>query len=157
LRRLILLVVLAGLAYPAGAGTRVTVAQLDQALTAALAAHKPDAEFARQIASWDLSERLTEASLERLKARLAPGSQTAQALALLADQSAFLDPPATELLVIAAPDGTAQQRMLDDARGYVAQTLQRLPDFLATRTINQYDDSPQALKKGAWPVRADCI
>ena len=44
--------------------------------------------------------------------------------------------------------------MLDAARNYVAQTLPRLPDFLATRTINRYDDSPQALKKGAWPVRA---
>ena len=154
MRRLILLVVLAGLAYPAGARTRVTVAQLDQALTSALAARKPDAEIARQIASWDLSERLTEASLERLKARLAPGAQTAQALALLADRSAFLDPPAAELPSATAPDGAAQQRMLDAARNYVAQTLPRLPDFLATRTINRYDDSPQALKKGAWPVRA---
>ncbi len=44
--------------------------------------------------------------------------------------------------------------MLHAARNYVAQTLPRLPDFLATRTINRYDDSPQALKKGAWPVRA---
>lgn len=154
MRRLILLVVLAVLAYPAGAGTRVTVEQLDQKLTAALAARKPDAEIARQIANWDLSERLTGASLERLKARLAPGAQTAQALALLADRSAFLDPPVAELPGATAPDGAAQQRMLDAARNYVAQTLPRLPDFLATRTINRYDDSPQALKKGAWPVRA---
>jgi hypothetical protein len=154
LRRLILFVVLAAFTHPAGAGTRVTVAQLEQALTAAFTAHKPDAEIARQAATLELSEQLTEASLERLNARLSPGAQTAQALALLADQSAFLDPPAAELLGTAAPDGAAQQRMLDGARDYVAQTLQRLPDFLATRTINQYDDSPQALKKGAWPVRA---
>ena len=71
MRRLILLVALAALARPAGAGTRVTVAQLDQALTAAIAAHKPDAEIARQIASLELSERLTEASLNRLNIRLA--------------------------------------------------------------------------------------
>jgi VWFA-related protein len=154
LRRLILFVVLAAVAYPAGAGTRVTVAQLDQALNAAFAAHKPDAEIARQIATIELSERLTEASLERLKARLAPGAQTAQALSLLADQAAFLDPPAAELPDTAAPDGAVQQRMLDAARNYVARTLPRLPDFLATRTINRYDDSPQSLKKGAWPVRA---
>ena len=36
----------------------------------------------------------------------------------------------------------------------MAQTLPRLPNFLATRVINLYDDSPQALKKGAWPTRA---
>jgi len=154
LRRLILFVVLAALAYPAGAGTRVTVAQLDQALNAAFTAHKPDAEIARHIATMELSEQLTEASLERLYARLAPGAQTAQAIALLADRSAFLDPPVAELPGTAAPDGAAQQRMLDAARNYVAQTLPRLPDFLATRTITRYDDSPQALKKGAWPVRA---
>jgi hypothetical protein len=44
--------------------------------------------------------------------------------------------------------------MLDAARKYVAQTLPRLPDFLATRTIRRYDDSAQSLKKGAWPIRA---
>jgi hypothetical protein len=26
-------------------------------------------------------------------------------------------------------------------------------NFLATRSINRYNDSPQELKKGAWPVR----
>jgi VWFA-related protein len=154
LRRLILLVALAALAHPAGAGTRITVAQLDQALTAAIAAHKPDAEIARQIASLELSERLTEASLNRLNIRLAQDALAAQALALLADRSAFLDPPVAELPGTAAPDGAARQRMLDAARNYVAQTLPRLPDFLATRTIKRYDDSAQAFKKGAWPVRA---
>lgn len=154
LRRLILLMVLAGLASRAGAGTPVTVAQLDQALTAAVAAHKPDAEIARQIASLELSERLTEASLNRLNIRLAQDALAAQALALLADRSAFLDPPLAELPGTAAPDGAARQRMLDAARSYVAQALPHLPDFLATRTIKRYDDSPQALKKGAWPVRA---
>jgi VWFA-related protein len=154
LRRLILFVVLAALAYPAGAGTRVTVAQLDQALNAAFTAHKPDAQIASQIATMELSEQLTEASLKRLYARWTPGAQTTQALALLADRSVFLDPPVAELPGTAAPDDAARQRMLGAARNYVAQTLPRLPDFLATRTINRYDDSPQALKKGAWPIRA---
>ena len=154
MRRLILLLALAASAHPAGAGTRVTVAQLDQALAAAIAAHKPDAEIARQIASLELSERLTEASLNRLNIRLAQNALAAHALALLADRSACLDPPVAELPGTAAPDGAARQRMLDAARNYVAQTLPRLPDFLATRTIKRYDDSLQALKKGAWPVRA---
>jgi VWFA-related protein len=154
LRQLILLVTLAAFAHPAEAGTRVTVAQLDQALTAALAAHNPDAEIAGQISSLELTERLTEASLNKLNIRLAQDALAAQALALLADRSVFLDPPVAELPGTAAPDGAARQRMLDAARNYVAQTLPRLPDFLATRTIKRYDDSPQALKKGAWPVRA---
>ena len=142
------------MALSAGAAKRVTVAQLEQALDAAGAAHKPDAEIARQIGGMELSERLTEAALGRLNAQLVPGSRAALALEMLADQSAFLDPPASELPATAAADDAAQQRMLAAARGYVAQTLPRLPNFLATRTINRYDDSPQALKKGAWPVRA---
>jgi VWFA-related protein len=130
------------------------VAQLDQALTAAVAAHKPDAEIARQIGSLELSERLSEASVNRLSLRLAQDGLAAQALALLADRSAFLDPPVAELPGNNAPNGAARQQILDAARNYVAQTLPRLPDFIATRTIKRYDDRPQALKKGDWPVSA---
>ena len=153
MRRLILLGLLAALALPGEAAKRVTVSQLEQALTSATAAHKPDAEIARQINGMELSERLTETTLGRLTAHLSSGSQVVLALQLLADHSAFLDPPATELPASAAPDDATQQRILESARNYVAQTLPRLPNFLATRTINRYDDSPQALKKGAWPVR----
>jgi hypothetical protein len=154
MRRLILLVVLASMALAAGAEKRQTVAQLEQAVSAASAAHKKDAEMARLIGGTELSERLSEATLGRLEAHLGAGSKAALALQLLADQSAFLDLPASELPATAAADEAAQHWMLEAARNYVAQTLPRLPNFLATRTINRYDDSPQVEKKGAWPVRA---
>ncbi len=123
---------LMAIALPAAA--RVTVAQLEQILTKARAAHKSDVEMVRQIGRVELSERLTETRLELLTKNLAEGPQTTQALRLLADQSAFLDPPASELPSIAPPDDASKQRMLDAARNYVAQTLPRLPNFLATRT-----------------------
>lgn len=154
MRRLILLWVLAALALSAAAEKRLTVAQLEQMLTADAAAHKRDAEMVRKISSVALGERLTKATLARLSARLAPGSRSLVALELLADQSAFLEPPASELPSVAAPDPEALARMLQAARRYVSQTLPRLPDFLATRVIDLYDDSPQALKKGDWPERA---
>ncbi len=44
--RLILLVLLASLTSIAGASKRVTVEQLEQTVTAARTAHRPDAEFA---------------------------------------------------------------------------------------------------------------
>ena len=138
----------------AGAAKRVTVAQLEQALTAAHAAHKPDAEIARQIGGLELSERLTEATLNRLTRILDAGSQAALALQLLADQSAFLDPPASELPSTPAPDNAAQQRMIEAARTYVAKTVPQLPKLFAIRTTNRYDDRPQEIKKGSWPVRA---
>jgi hypothetical protein len=152
MRRLILLAMFVAIALPAGA--RMTVAQLEQVLTKARFAHKSDAEVVRQIRPLELSERLTEASLDRLTANLAPGPQTVQALQLLADQSAFLDPPASELPAIAPPGDITQQQMLDAARSYGAQTLSRLPNVLPTRTTNRNDDSPQELTKNAWPVRA---
>jgi hypothetical protein len=154
MRRLILPALLLALALPAAAAKRVTVAQLEQSLSAAVAAHKPDAEIARQILSMEATERLTEATLSRLASLFAPGSQSAVALQLLADQSEFLDPPASELPSTAAPDEASQKRMIGAARFYVAKTLPSLPNFLATRTINRYDDSPQEVKKGAWPTRA---
>jgi VWFA-related protein len=153
-RRLILLLLLASLASIAGASKRVTVAQLEQALTAAHTAHKPDAEIARQIAGLELSERLTEATLNRLAAYLDAGSQAALALQLLADQSAFLDPPASELPSTAAPDDAAQQRMIEAARSYVAQTVPKLPNLFATQTTDRFDDSPHESAKGGWPVRS---
>jgi hypothetical protein len=153
MRQFILLGLLTAMAFPAWAAKRVTVAQLEQELSTISAAHKPDAEIARQIAGIKLSERLTEATLARLNAHLDTGSQAALALQLLADQSAFLDPPASELPATSVPDDATQKRMLEAARNYVAQTLPRLPNFLATRSTRRYDDSPQELKKGAWPVR----
>jgi hypothetical protein len=154
LRSGLLLALIAALPIASRAAKRVTIAQLTQTLTVDIGAHKPDAEIARQIASMELSERLTEATLARLAATLNADPQAALALQLLADQSAFLDPPASELPPTPAPDDPTQQRVLDAARSYVAQTLPRLPNLLATQTTNRYDDSPQEAKKGGWPVRA---
>jgi len=153
MRRLVLFTFVAAMALPVSAAKRVTVAQFEQALVAIGASHKADAEMARQIGGMELTERITEPALARLESRLAPGSKAAQAVELLADQSAFLDPPASEQPAAAVPGDATQKEMLAQARNYVMQTLPRLPNFLATRTINRYDDSPQAPKKDAWPVR----
>ena len=154
MQRWVLLGLFAAMTLPAGATKRVTVAQLEQALAAATAAHKTDAETARMIAGMELSERLSEGTLERLHTRLNADSQVALAMQLLADQSAFLDLPASELPAKYAPDQAAQLRMFDAAAHYVGETMAGLPNFLATRTTNRFDDSPQEVKKGAWPVRA---
>jgi type II secretory pathway pseudopilin PulG len=63
---LILLALVAVMALPAYAARRVTVEQLEQTLTAAFDAHTADAEMARQIGALELSERLTDAALNRL-------------------------------------------------------------------------------------------
>ncbi len=151
--RLLLLTVLASMALLANAEKRMTVTQLEQTLLAASAAHKPDADIVRRIGDIELTERLTEMTLDQLNLKLHANSQVSLALGLLADQSAFMDPPTSELPATAAPDDVSQHRILEETRSYVAQILPSLPNFLATRTTNRYDDSPQALKQDAWPVR----
>ena len=133
MRKLILLALVTVLALPAYAARRVTVEQLEQTLTAAIAAHTADADMVRQIGALELSERLTDAALNRFATRFTLSPHAALALQLLADQSAFLDPPASELPATAAPDAAAQQRMMDMARGFAVVILPHLPNFFATR------------------------
>ena len=154
MRKLILLAFAAVMVFPAGAAKRVTVEQLEQSLATDNAAHRVDAEVAHQLGDLELSERLTDVTLGRIAAKLPLGPLTALALQLLTDQSAFLDPPPSELPAAAAPDAATQERMMDAARGYVIQTVPHLPNFFATRATNHFDDGPQVLEKGGWPVRA---
>ena len=144
---------MAVLALPAYAAKRVTVEQLEQTLSAAIAAHAADAEIVRQIGDLELSERLTETTLDRFTARFTLTPRASLALELLADQSAFLDPPVAELPATAPPDAATQQRMMDMARGFAVVILPHLPNFFATRATQRFDNSPQVLEKGGWAVR----
>src|ERR1035438_9181316 len=91
MRRLILLGLAVAMALPAGAARHVTVARLEQTLAAAIVEHRTDAEVAREIGSLELSERLTDTSLNRLAAKFLSRPHIALAVQLLADKSAFLD------------------------------------------------------------------
>jgi hypothetical protein len=123
------------------------------ARAAATGGHKSDKDTVHLINSMELSERLTEVTRVRIETQLKMSSAASLALQLLADQSGFLDPPASELPPKPAPDDSAQRHMIDAARSYVTQMIKGLPNLLATRTINRYDDSPQAIKEGSWAVR----
>ena len=152
--RRLMLVMLLSAALPAAAAHRITVAQLEQALAAGQIAHRADVDIAHQLGGFELSERLTEATLNHLAATLPMGPRTALALQLLSDQSALLDPPPGELPATAPPDAATQQRMMDAARGFAVEKWSRLPNFFVTRVTNRFDDTPQVLEKGGWPVRA---
>ncbi len=153
-RRITTLAALTVFCLPVLASHRSTVAQLEEDLTAALAEHRSDADVAHMVGNVELSQRLTRVTLGRLAARLAIQPRTALALELLADQSAFLDPPPAELPATEPPDAAQQQHMLDLARGYVVDTIPRLPNFFATRTVTRFDDAPEIPHPGDWPVRA---
>ncbi|WP_263353726.1 VWA domain-containing protein [Acidicapsa acidisoli] len=141
------------ISLPAYAATPITLEQLQQLLTKAQATHQSDSETARHLADVELSAKAGPQVLQRLVA-ISPGQKTTQALRGLAGLSAFLDPPANEIPSTPAPDFAAQKAILARTIHYVARTLPTLPDFMATRTTEHFDDSPQALQPGAWPVRA---
>lgn len=140
-------------ALPCAAARRVTVAQLEKTLQADAASHKQAEDVVRQLGGMELTERLTASDFDRLDAPFA-GTPVATALQLLADEAAFLAPPAREIPSAEPPDPSAQQKMLAAARTWVRQTLGRLPDFMATETTRHYDDSPYAMRKNEWPMRA---
>ena len=149
----ILIAALVMIALPSFATTRMTIDELQKAIAEAHAARLSDNETVRKLAGVELSTRLTQAGLKQLSAS-SPGPRTTQALRALADASLFLDPPANEIPSTLAPDVAAQRIIIAKTIHYVARTLPTLPDFMATRVTDHFDDIPQELKEGSWPVRA---
>ncbi len=143
MRRLVLLLSLAGIAVPAVAARNITVEQLEQVLAAAHG--KADAKVAQQLSGLELTERLSAARLSRWEADL-PGPDSRRSLVLLADVAAFLDPPAEEIPAAPAPDFAAQRRMIALTVDYASKTLHQLPNFFATRDTVRFEDTPQGFR-----------
>jgi len=137
MRKSALLLLLAALALPAPAASRVTVEQLQQAVAAAHG--KPDKAVAQSLGNLELTERLSTARLERLKADL-PGDQARLALLALADASAFLDLPAADVPPVAAPNSVTQGQIISRAADFVVATISKMPNFFATRTTTRFQD-----------------
>jgi hypothetical protein len=101
---------------------------------------KSDRDLARELNGRHLTQRLTAARFERLNSKL-PGWETRQALLAIADEAAFLELPAADLLDLSAPNRAAQGRMVSRAAAFVATTVSRMPDFMATRTTTRFQDA----------------
>jgi len=147
---------------------KVTVAELEQKLLAAenrsdsdpahqiegntdmLRQFSQDGQLAALIEGLELTERLSPATQTRISAKFDLGPESTRALQLLADHSAFLDPPTSELPANPAPDPETEKRILELARHYVFHVLLNLPDFFATRTTAHYDNDPTSLQAFTW-------
>jgi VWFA-related protein len=117
----------------------VTVEQLERALNGARS--EQDAVLTRKILEMQLVERLSAGRLARLEATL-PGPRSHEALIALADMSAFMPAPAAEIPAIAKPDTAAQRQMIALTIDYVTRTLDKLPNFYATRVTTSFQDTP---------------
>jgi len=143
-----------------GAGSRVAVQQLDAMLVAARSAGSSDEKTADKIAHLDLKERLTRATLARLASGV--GEHTAAALELLADRSAFLDPPAAEIAPGEPPSPAEQRAIVETAAAYALAYTRELPNIVCSRIVSRFDDlgvhsygqlSLRDTLAGEWTVR----
>lgn len=98
--------------------------------------------IALKVGALELTERLTTLKRTELASKYKLGPVARSALELVADRSAFLDPPATEVPALPPPDAEAQRTMVRQAGEFVFNTLAHLPDFFALLTTTQFDDGP---------------
>jgi hypothetical protein len=139
MRKLALVWLLVNIAMPALAAKRVTAAQLERQVASDHG--KSDAKIAQRLYDLELTERLNPARLSALEAAL-PGPESRRSLVALADEAAFLDPPAAEIPATAAPDIEVQRQMIARAVDYAANTVHQLPNLFATRDTIRFEDSP---------------
>src|SRR5215469_5645422 len=145
MRWLLVLLLSTDFALSASAATRVSVAQLEQFLTSRQAAKESDADIADRLTSVQLSEQLTVQTLKRLEGEVDLGPKSLEQLRLLADSSMFCAAPSEELPRRTAPDEKSQKQMINMAVQYVDAVLRQLPDFLAMRVTDSFDNIPEDL------------
>ncbi|HTJ29652.1 MAG TPA: VWA domain-containing protein, partial [Acidobacteriaceae bacterium] len=151
-RRMALFGVLGMLAVPCLARRTMTLEQLQKMLAGAEAQHRSDAALATQVYEVELNARLDEVALAPLLAE-SPGPLTKRALRAVADEAEFLPTAASQISTRPAPEIAVQRQMMSQTVHYAARTLHELPNFLATRQTDSYDDAPRAAMVGGWPVR----
>lgn len=120
----------------------VTVAQLVQLLSAS---HDlSDKPLARAIANRKLTERLSHAGEARL-AKALPGKESRLALLAIADESAFLGPPSSEIPALPPPSAADQTALIHKFVAYAAHAMHELPNFIAKRNTVWFLGTPDAV------------
>src|SRR6478736_9826 len=134
-RTWVLIGVFLGIALSSSATQRVSVEQLERILTESRSL--PDADLAAKLSDLLLTERFTSTRLARWQTNL-PGERSQRALYGLADRSAFLEPPASDVPVTAQPSVDEQRKIMGLAATYVSKSIPQLPRFFATRTTTHF-------------------
>ncbi|MGO9326065.1 MAG: hypothetical protein ACLP07_16035 [Terracidiphilus sp.] len=140
--------VLFGTARPVAAAKTLFIGQMEQLLVTLHG--KPDGKAASELKDVQLMERVSPARLAQWETEF-PGAHTREELMKLADMSAFLDPPASDVVRDPRPDVKTQLQILKLAVEYVAHTMPQLPDFYATRVTTHFENNllqPSASNQG---------
>ena len=152
--RLAALILSICVSVPAGATDtpkKITSDELVQMVAAAQS--MPDADSAQKLTGVVLTNRLSGTRLADLTSRL-PGDKSRLALMLVADQSIFLLPPADEMPTDAAPSSASVQQMLLNVVKYVNATVRQLPNLMAMRFSNGFEDQPREDRMGRTGVES---
>ena len=126
-------------AVSARAATPVTIQQLQQILAAA--SSQTDNKLNKQLQYLELTERVSPALRARWEAEL-PGPASRQTFRVLADLSAFLNPPAAELPAMGRPSLDEQRAIIARSAAFAKKTIARLPDFYAARETMRFENTP---------------
>jgi VWFA-related protein len=120
----------------------LTVAQLRDSM--AELQHLSDSDAERQLKEMELTERLSSANLEKWLLVLKGKKKARQALVALADQSAFLFPPAEDIVNEAPPSLKQQRQIIQRTVEYVSNTIRVLPNLSTERITTHYLEPPRA-------------
>jgi len=134
----ILLLIFAATLAPAA--TLMTVEQLKTELASMKQAGKSDEDVATRLKEINLSEELSHSAKASLAPYL-PGDFSNEQILIMQARSAFLPPPAGDIVSAPAPDGAAQKAILDKTTDYVTKTYGQLPAMTATKSTARYQDS----------------
>ena len=124
---------------PTFAASRVTVEQLERIVVTSGA--QADGKLNQLLKDQELTERLNPRLLARWQAEM-PGPATRQTLQVLADESAFLRPPAREMPTKPPPPLAEQRQMIARSAGFAKTTISHLPDFYAARETLRFESDP---------------
>jgi VWFA-related protein len=125
---------------------RVTVAEIAQALKRG----GGDRELAGELGGMEAAERVSSVRLAGWL-KHAPGERSREALTVLADRSAFLEPPKDDLDPRPAPNETDRKAILQRAADFLVSEIPRLPNFYANRVTTQYGE-PVPREGQTWKV-----
>ena len=116
---------------------RVNLAQLREAINELQQAS--DSEGERRLKEMELTERLSSSELAKWLTTL-KGRKSREALTALADQSAFLFPPAEDTLDQAPPSLQEQHQIAQRTVGYVSRMIPILPNLNTERITTLYSE-----------------
>jgi hypothetical protein len=138
----LLLILLCG--TPAWAAKKTTVEELKTILASLQEAKKTDFDVATRLKEIELTEELTQSTMESL-AQYLPGEQSTEQMYVLEGRSATLAPPPGDLPSLPAPDMAAQKAILAKAADFVKIYMVN-PHVTGLKTTSRFQDGVENIR-----------